>query len=172
MTFFKTLAIAAAITLLSVSAQAHDMKVGDLTVSHAWTRATPPNAKAGGGFVTITNNGSEPDRLVSATSNVAERTEVHEMAVTDGVMTMRELEAGIEIPAGETVTLKPGGLHIMFMGLKGKIVENKDVPVTLTFEKAGTVDIHLSVAPMGSKEMSHDHGEGHNHDGHSGHGKN
>ncbi|WP_150524394.1 copper chaperone PCu(A)C [Roseibium sediminis] len=172
MTFFKTLATAAAFTLLSVSAQAEHIKVGDLTVSKAWTRATPPNAKAGAGFVTVTNNGSEADRLVGVSSAVAERTEIHEMAVVDGVMKMRELETGVEIPAGETVTLKPGGLHIMFMGLKGKFIENEDVPVTLTFEKAGTVDVHLAVAPMGSKEMSHDHGGDHKHDDHSGHGKN
>lgn len=169
MTFLKALVAAAAISLASVSAHAGDAKLGDLTISNSWTRATPPNAKAGGGFVTITNNGSEADRLVSVASDVAARVEIHEMAVVDGVMKMRELEAGIEVPAGETVELKPGGLHIMFMGLKDKFVEGGDVPVALTFEKAGKVDISLAIAPMGSKKMMHGDMK---HDGHSGHGKN
>jgi len=183
MKLFKTIMVAAAISMTSVSAYAEEVKMGDLTLSNTWTRATPPNAKAGGGFVTITNNGAEADRLVSAASDVSKRVEIHEMAVADGVMKMRELENGIEIPAGETVVLKPGGLHIMFMGLNGKFEEGQDVAVSLTFEKAGSVDIDLSVAAMGAKKMNHDHGhshdhggghshDGHKHDDHSGHSKN
>ena len=142
---------------MSLSALADDYKAGDLSLSHAWTRATPPKAKAGGGFVEIVNTGSEADRLIAASSNVAAKTEIHEMAVTDGVMKMRELEDGIEIPAGETVTLKPGGLHIMFMGLTQSFEEGSSVPVVLTFEKAGDVDIELAVGKMGAKSMDHSH---------------
>ncbi|MBO6755362.1 MAG: copper chaperone PCu(A)C [Roseibium sp.] len=166
MSLLKTLAAAAALSLVSLSAQAGDVTIGDLTLSESWTRATPPNAKAGGGFVTISNSGSESDRLVSAASETANRVEIHEMAIQDGIMKMREMDNGIEIPAGETVTLKPGGLHIMFMGLKGRFEEGTRVPVSLTFEKAGSVDIDLAVAPMGAKAM--DHGKMN----HSGHGKN
>ncbi|MBO6510943.1 MAG: copper chaperone PCu(A)C [Roseibium sp.] len=153
MKLWKSIAAATALTLVSLSAVAADYKVGDLTLSNAWTRATPPKAKAGGGFVEIVNHGGEGDRLIAASSDVSGKTEIHEMAVTDGVMKMRQLENGIEIPAGETVTLKPGGLHIMFMGLNQSFEQGSAVPVVLTFEKAGDVTIELDVAKMGAKSM-------------------
>ncbi|MBN9669237.1 copper chaperone PCu(A)C [Roseibium aggregatum] len=155
MNFMKTLAAAAALTLVSFSVSAMDYTVGDLTISKAWTRATPPKAKAGGGFIEIVNNGSEADRLVAAKSDVSGKVELHEMAVIDDIMKMREMKGGIEIPAGETVTLQPGGLHIMFMGLSQPFEEGSTVPVVLTFEKAGDVSIELPVAKMGAKEMGH-----------------
>lgn len=155
MNIFKSVVAATALTLVSLSAFAQDYKAGDLELSTAWTRATPPKAKAGGGFIEIVNTGSEADRLVSASSDVAKKTEIHEMAVTDGVMKMRELENGIEIPAGETVALKPGGLHIMFMGLNQSFEEGSKVPVVLTFEKAGEVAVELDVAKMGAKTPNH-----------------
>ncbi|GGB51521.1 hypothetical protein GCM10011316_24430 [Roseibium aquae] len=161
MKLLKTLAAAAAATLFAFAAQAGDYKVGDLVLEQPWTRATPPNAKAGGGFVTITNQGADADRLIGAAAGVSDRVEIHEMAVVDGVMKMRELENGIEIPAGETVMLQPGGLHIMFMGLNGKFEEGTMIPVTLTFEKAGTIDVELAVGAMGSKTMNHS--KHHNH---------
>lgn len=178
MTFWKSAAAAAALTLVAFSASAHDYKVGDLTLNHPWTRATPPNAKAGGGFVEITNAGSEDDRLIAASSGTSAKVELHEMAVIDGIMKMREMEGGIEIPAGETVALKPGGLHIMFMGLKDSFKEGTTVPVVLTFEKAGDVAVDLAVAKMGAKTMdggkmdhgSMDHGDmDHSKMNHSGH---
>lgn len=155
MKLWKTLAAAATLTLASVSAQAADYTAGPLELSHAWTRATPPRAKAGGGFVEIVNTGSEADRLVAASSDVAGKVELHEMAVTDGVMKMRKLSDGIEIPAGETVALKPGGLHIMFIGLNQPFEKGTSVPVVLTFEKAGEVSVDLAVAKMGAKSMDH-----------------
>ncbi|NVK35487.1 MAG: copper chaperone PCu(A)C [Rhodobacteraceae bacterium] len=162
MTILKSLAAAAAISLFAAAPLAAETMLGDLTLDHAWTRATPPNAMAGGGFVEITNNGSEDDRLVSASSPTAGRVELHEMAVKEGVMVMREKEGGILVPAGETVALKPGGLHIMFMKLKGGFKQDTKVPVTLTFEKAGDVTIDLAVEKIGAKGMDHskmDHGE-------------
>jgi copper(I)-binding protein len=162
MKLFKSVAVATALTFVSLSALAMDYKAGDLTLSQTWTRATPPKAKAGGGFVEIVNAGSEADRLVAASSDVAAKVELHEMAVIDGVMKMREMEGGIEIPAGETVALKPGGLHIMFMGLKQAFEEGTKVPVVLTFEKAGDVAVELDVAKMGAKSPA----------GHMNHGSN
>jgi periplasmic copper chaperone A len=153
MKLWKSVAAAATLVLVSYSAVADDYTVGDLTVSHAWTRATPPKAKAGGGFVEIVNNGSDADRLIAVSSDVAGKVEIHEMAVTDGVMKMRKLEGGVEIPVGETVTLKPGGLHIMFMGLNQSFDQGSKVPVVLTFEKAGDVSVDLAVAKMGAKSM-------------------
>ena len=125
--------------------------LGDLTLEGAFTRATPPNAMAGGGFVTITNNGSEDDRLIAASSPAAPRVELHTMAVIDGVMRMREMEGGIDIPAGETVNLAPGGLHVMFMQLPAPFVAGTMVEVTLTFEKAGSVTIMMPVVERGSE---------------------
>lgn len=162
MNFFKTLAVSAALAFISVPASAEDIVKGDLTISKTWTRATPPKARNGGGFAEIKNAGSEADRLIAATSPVAKKVELHEMAVNDGIMKMRELEAGIDVPAGETVALKPGGLHIMFMGLNEPFKEGSSVPVVLTFEKAGDVEIVLDVNKMGAKGMAHgdmDHGK-------------
>ncbi|MBN8179775.1 copper chaperone PCu(A)C [Roseibium aggregatum] len=151
MKIWKSVAAAAALSLVSLSALASDYKVGELTLTQPWTRATPPKAKAGGGFVEIVNNGTDTDRLVAVSSDVAAKVEIHEMAVTDGVMKMRKMENGIDIPAGETVALQPGGFHIMFMGLNQSFEEGTSIPVVLTFEKAGDVAIELPVAKMGAK---------------------
>lgn len=140
-------ALAAAI-LVVTPALAHNgvIHLGDINISLPFTRATLPNAPVGGGFLTIENTSTEDDRLVSATSEVAGETQIHEMAMEGDVMKMRQLAEGLEIPAGETVVLAPGGFHIMFMGLKQAFVEGETVAVTLTFEKAGSVEVLLPVA--------------------------
>lgn len=109
--------------------------VGDIHVSDHWARAMLPGQKVGGGFVTLTNGGSEDDRLVSISTSATERAEIHEMAVVDDVMRMRQLKDGLVIGAGETVTLKPGGFHMMFMAVQDPFVEGGMVPVTLVFER-------------------------------------
>lgn len=130
--------------------------LGDLTLEGGFTRATPPGAQVGGGFVTITNGGDADDRLVSASSPVAGHVEIHEMAMEGDVMRMRELPDGLPIPAGEAVELKPGGYHLMFMELKKPLVEGETVPVTLVFEKSGEVQLDLPVGPMkGGKGAGH-----------------
>jgi hypothetical protein len=128
--------------------------LGDLTLSGAFTRAMPDGAKAAGGFVTIANGGKESDRLVSASSANADMVQLHEMKIIDDIMKMQEMKEGIIIPAGETVTLKPGGLHVMFMKITKPFVMGEMVPVTLTFEKAGSVDIMMPIGEMGMK-MKH-----------------
>jgi copper(I)-binding protein len=137
----------AATLLLVAPAFAHNgvTHLGDINISMPFTRATLPNAPVGGGFLTIENTGAEPDRLISATSAVAAETQIHEMAMDGDVMKMRQLVDGLEIPAGETVVLAPGGYHIMFMGLKQAFVEGETIAVTLTFEKAGAVELLLTV---------------------------
>ena len=144
-------ALAAAI-LLATPSFAHDgvVHVGDLNISLPFTRATLPNAPVGGGFLTIENTGAEPDRLISATSTVSGDTQIHEMAMQGDVMKMRQLVEGLEIPAGETVALSPGGFHIMFLGLKQAFVEGETIAVTLTFEKAGSVEVLLPVEAAGA----------------------
>ena len=134
--------------------------VGDLTISGAFTRATLPNAPVGGGYVTITNTGDEADRLLDAQSSFSPDVQIHEMAVVDDVMQMSQLPEGLDIPAGETVTLEPGGLHLMFMAISQPFVEGETVPLTLNFERAGDVEIELAVQPFGASGMSSGH-EGH-----------
>ncbi|EFL89508.1 copper chaperone PCu(A)C [Ahrensia sp. R2A130] len=126
------------------------VKVGDLEIVGAWTRQTPPNAKVGGGYLTVTNNGTTADRLIGGSANFAGRVEVHEMSVTDGIMKMAELKDGLTIEPGATVQLKPGSFHLMFMEMKASPKEGDTVPVTLTFANAGEVTVQMPVAAIGA----------------------
>ena len=106
---------------------------------------------AGAGYVTITNNGDADDRLVAIQTDVAQNPQIHEMAMDSGNMVMRELPDGLVIPAGESVTLQPGGFHMMLIGLgEDGLVEGTIIKVTLVFENAGSVDVDLVVYPIGS----------------------
>lgn len=147
--------LAAAFISVALPAAAHDYKLGTLEIATPWTRATAPTARAGGGFMTITNKGSTPDRLVAARSAASAKVEIHEMKMDGNVMRMRELEKGLEIPPGATVALKPGGFHIMFMELKAPFAVNAAVPLTLVFEKAGSIDIEMKVEAMGAGAPRH-----------------
>ena len=136
-------------------------KIGSLAVEDAWTRATADGAKVGAGYLTIRNTGSAADTLVSVATSVAGRGEIHDMTMTDGVMRMRRLAEGIEIPAGGSVSLKPGGMHLMLMDLKGPLAEGGRVTVTLTFKSGASGDVVLPVRPIGAK--SDDDHSGHSH---------
>src|SRR5262245_46787140 len=116
------------------AASGESYKVGDLTVTAPWARATPGGAKIGGGYLTVTNNGSSADRLLGATVAFADHVEIHEMSMTDGVMKMREISGGIEIKPGQTVELKPGGFHMMFVDLKQPLKQGDSVKAALKFE--------------------------------------
>ncbi len=151
----RRLTLAVAIALLALPAFAQDYKVGALEITRPWTRATPATAQSGGGFLTIVNKGTTADRLIAARSTASDKVEVHEMRMDGNVMRMRELEKGLEIPAGATVMLKPGGYHIMFMGLKAPFAKDTKVPVTLVFEKAGSLDIVLDVEALGASAPKH-----------------
>ena len=138
-------------SLLGAPARAEEVRAGDLVISQAWSRATPRGAKTGGGFLTIENKGSAPDRLVAVSGDFADKIEVHEMAVKNGVMTMRAVENGLTIEPGKTVTLAPGGYHLMMLDLKAPLKQGDKLPVTLQFEKAGTVVVTLDVQGVGAK---------------------
>ncbi|MFN7012141.1 MAG: DUF1775 domain-containing protein [Allorhizobium sp.] len=127
------------------------VKVGDLELSAGFTRAMLPNQPVGGGFITIKNTGAADDVLIAAESPSAGFMELHEMAMEGDVMKMRPLKDGIPVPAGETVELKPGGLHMMFMKVTEPFVEGGKVNVKLTFQKAGSVDVVLPVGPAKGK---------------------
>ena len=124
-------------------------KLGDLPVTSPWTRATPGGSKIAGGYLKITNNGTAPDRFVGAKSDTSDRVEIHEMSMSDGVMKMRPLPNGLEIRPGETVELKSGGYHLMFMDLKQPLKPGDTFEAKLQFEKAGSLDVNFSVRALG-----------------------
>lgn len=138
------------VSLAAGAAAAQEFKAGPLEIDHPWSRATPKGAKVGAGYVTIKNTGSEPDRLVSATSPAAGKLEFHEMSMDKGVMKMRPVPEGIEIKPGETVELKPSSFHIMMMDLKQPIERGKSFKASLTFEKAGPVEVEFTVVAPGA----------------------
>jgi hypothetical protein len=135
------------------------VEVGDLEISAAFARATLPGAPVGGAYLTVTNKGASADTLVSARSPMAGIVALHSMSMVGSVMKMSDLPHGITIAPGATVTMTPDGLHMMLEHLKKPIVEGKTVPVTLTFAKAGSVEIDIPVlgiaatAPMAGMAM-------------------
>ncbi|MEW5962316.1 MAG: copper chaperone PCu(A)C [Pseudomonadota bacterium] len=148
-------ALQVAATLITATASlAGDYKAGDLKIGEPWTRVTPPGAAVAGGFMTITNTGKEADRLLGGSATISKRLEVHEMTMDGGIMKMRELAKGLEIKPGETVELKPGSFHVMFIELTTPPAIGTPVKGQLKFEKAGTVDVEYKVAPLGAKSAS------------------
>ncbi len=136
---------------------------GSLEIATPWLRATPNGAKVAGGYLSITNKGSEPDRLIGAAIPLAPKGAVHEMSMDNGTMRMRELNDGLEIKPGETVELKPGGYHIMFEDLRQPLKQGDTIEGTLTFAKAGKVDVTFKVGgiadtvPPAAAESTHMH---------------
>jgi copper(I)-binding protein len=152
----KTFLLAVLLAFAANAASAHEYKVGSIEIKHPWARATPKGAPVAGGYMTLINTGSTPDRLVGGTNANAEKFEMHEMKMDNGVMKMRPLPNGIEIKPGEKVELKPGAYHLMFVGVKTPFEKGKRVKGTLQFEKAGSVDVEYVVEAMGaSPKMDH-----------------
>ena len=133
----------------SPTAVAADVKTGDITVERAWARASAGPVANGVAYFTLENRGGA-DRLLAAASSAAERVELHAHIRDGEVMKMRPVEA-IDIGAGQTVTLMPGGLHVMLMGLKAPLKEGATLPLTLTFEKAGRVEFQAQILAPGSR---------------------
>jgi copper(I)-binding protein len=145
----KILAILICATIMAGVASAHEYKLGSLEIGHPWARATPKGASVAGGYLKITNNGTEPDRLVGGSTSVAGRFEIHEMSMDNGVMRMRPLKDGLEIKPGQTVEFKPGSYHLMFLDLKQPIKEGDRVKGTLDFQKAGHIDVEYAAVGVG-----------------------
>lgn len=130
---------------------------GHIIVDDPWAAATNPGATVAGGYVTLRNTGAADDRLVSAASTRARGVELHEMSMASGMMRMRPVQ-GIDVPAGGTAALRPGGLHIMFIDIEGRYQRGQRVPVTLRFERAGAVEVEFEVRQrnaQGSSEHEH-----------------
>jgi hypothetical protein len=134
------LALAGAVAPLAAQTAA---KSG-IEVRQPWTRATTAGQSVGAGYLTLRNAGPRPDRLLGASSPAAERVELHSMAMEGDVMRMRAVDS-LELPAGGSFELKPGGLHLMLLGLKRPLQPGQPVPLTLRFEKAGEVAVEVSV---------------------------
>ncbi|MDF1584931.1 copper chaperone PCu(A)C [Marinimicrococcus flavescens] len=152
MRHLKLAALAAAL-LGSTAAFAHDFTVGDLRIDHPWSRATSASQANGVAYAVIENRGEAADRLVSASAEVASKVEIHNNILDDkGVVRMRQVEGGIEIPAGGKLELKPASYHIMMMGLQAPLAEGQRFPLVLTFEKAGetTVEVQVDAAVKGA----------------------
>lgn len=144
-------AVCVASGALTNIAAAADVKVGQLVIEQPWTRATPGGAKVGVGYLAIINAGDKADRLLSASTSIAERVELHTMTMDNGIMRMRKLDNGIELNPQTVTELKPGGLHLMLIGLKQRINEGDTVPIDVTFEQAGKVSLAFEAAGIGAK---------------------
>jgi copper(I)-binding protein len=131
--------------LLATAAAADSFKAGDIEIGQPYVRAMVPGAKVGGGYLQLTNHGTTDDKLTDISSDLARSAEVHQMSVNNGVMTMRLVSGGLTIPSGQTVELKPGGYHVMFMDVVKPFKEGETVKARLTFEKAGSVDVEFTV---------------------------
>jgi periplasmic copper chaperone A len=136
--------------ITTVPAAAADYNVGSIHISQPWSRATPKGAASGAGYMTITNTGTTPDTVNCVSADASAQCQIHSMTIEGGVMKMRPVEGGLEIKPGETVTLKPGGYHVMFVNLKHALEQGQSVKATLKFDHAGTVDIEYPVAAIGA----------------------
>jgi copper(I)-binding protein len=145
----KSFLVAAALSLLVSGALAHDYKAGAIVIDHPWTRATPRGATVGAGYFSLTNTGTTADRLVAATVAAADHVELHEMTMVDGIMRMRPVKDGIALEPGKKVEFKSNAFHLMLVDLKEPLQQGQRIKGTLTFEKAGTVEIEFAVEGIG-----------------------
>lgn len=149
---FTTALLAFALALSVAAAEPSALKLGN-----AWVRATPPNAQVAGAFLSIENTGAEPDRLLSASTDAAARVEIHEMKMDGEVMQMRQLSDGLAIPAKQTVTLKPGGFHLMLIAPKQPFAAGQKVAITLVFEKADKRRLEFAVSKQAPGDTASEH---------------
>ncbi|MCE7798059.1 copper chaperone PCu(A)C [Sphingobium sufflavum] len=151
----RTMILGGALALASAAPlAAHDYTVGAIALDHPWARETAPGQKAGGGFVSIHNSGKTSDRLISGSTPVAAEVQVHSVNMDGGIMRMRRMTDGLSIAPGETVVLKPGSFHVMFVGLKQPLKAGTTIPVTLRFQKAGAIRVQFAVQSL----IGGDHG--------------
>ena len=139
--------------LLAAAAHAQDPKVGTITIGHPWARATPGAVKNSAAFMVFDNKGTA-DKLLSVSGDIAKDIQIHSMITEAGVMKMREIKS-LDIPANGKAELKPGGFHVMLIGLKDGLKEGAKFPLKLKFEKAGEVTVQVTAEKPGA----HDHAQ-------------
>ncbi|MFZ1414656.1 MAG: copper chaperone PCu(A)C [Defluviicoccus sp.] len=156
----RIFALSAAVAALTITTAtfAQDYTLGDLKIDHPWARASAGAAANGAAYMTITTAGTATDQLVKAASPVADKVELHTHILDGDVMRMRPV-SGITVNVGEPAVLRPGGLHVMLIGLKEPLKQGGQFPLTLTFEKAGTVTVQVDVEaasmPMDPMHLKH-----------------
>ena len=158
-----TLSVASIAAMSSWVALAHDFSAGDIRIGHPWSRVAPAAAPVIGGYLTLTNAGSEPDTLIGGSTPLAERIEIHQMTMEDGIARMRPLPDGVEIAPGSSVELAPGGTHLMFIKPTRPLVEGERIEATLEFSRAGAVKVEFVVQRNASEEP----GQADDHSGHT-----
>jgi periplasmic copper chaperone A len=154
MRFLSKCTLAAALVIFAPVAFAQNGGTAGMVVEQPWARATPAGAPTGAVYMTLANKSNAADRLTAASSDVAAKVQIHEMSVVKGVMQMRQLADGLAIPAGASVTLKPGSYHVMLIGLKKPLVAGETLPLTLTFAKAGNISVTVPIKPVGATQGS------------------
>jgi periplasmic copper chaperone A len=143
--------------LVPASAFAHGYTKAGLEIGHPWTRATPNGAANGAAYAKVTNTGTKPDRLIGGTFDGATKVELHETLTEGAISKMRAVTTGIEIKPGEVIEFKPGGMHIMLMGLSAPIAVGPRLKGTLVFETAGPIDVEFKVEPVGAGSSKDEH---------------
>lgn len=136
--------------LASPAAAAGDYDVGSIHISQPWSRATPKGATSGAGYMTLTNNGAAPERVSCVSDDASAQCQIHSMTMEGEVMKMRPVEGGLEIKPGESIMLKPGGNHMMFLSLKHPLEQGGTVKATLKFEHAGMIEVEYPVLAIGA----------------------
>jgi copper(I)-binding protein len=147
-------ALLLSLLIFPASVLAHNVEKGDIQIRHPWSRATPPGAKVGVGYMEIRNRGAQPERLLGASSPLAQRVEMHVTRSEGDVMRMRQVQS-FEIPAGERVEPGPGGGHLMLVDLARPLKKGERVPLTLRFERAGEIAVEMEVQELGSRHPRH-----------------
>lgn len=137
--------------LFGSQAYAQTSSQNTIVIEHPWARAPPAGAKTGAAYVTLVNNGSISDSLLGATTPVANRVQFHSVSEENGVSHMREMQTIVVAP-GARVAFSPGGMHIMVVGLKQPLKEGQTFPLTLSFERAGKMEVMVSVAKVGAMQ--------------------
>jgi hypothetical protein len=151
MTKILTILVASVLAATGM-ASAHDYRVGALLIDHPFARATPPGARFGGVYLSIENKGPQADRLLRVSTPAAGTAELHQMVMDAGVMRMRTV-TGLEVKPGDRVMLQPGGYHVMLGDLKRPLHEGDRFPLTLAFERAGSIEVNVEVENMGANAM-------------------
>jgi periplasmic copper chaperone A len=152
MRFLSKLSLMAVLLAATSTAFAQAGETSKVNVEQPWARATPAGATTGAVYMTLANKSDTADRLTAASSDVASKVQIHEMAVVNGIMKMRQLANGLAIPAGGSVTLKPGGYHVMLIALKKRLIAGQTLPLRLTFAKAGTISITVPIQAIGAAQ--------------------
>jgi copper(I)-binding protein len=149
--------IASLLAVFCSFCMAHEFTIAELHIDHPWSRALPPNAPAGAAYFVISNKGAAPDTLVSASSPIADKAELHTHVMLGEVMSMQKVDS-VGIAEGGEAVFAPGGNHVMLFGLKQPLVAGESFPLTLVFEKAGAVEVQVKVeqdAPAAAEHSGH-----------------